>query len=136
MTTPDYSPGLEGVIATETSVSYLDVDIEQILVRGYDLIELAQNLCYTDVAYLVIYGELPTPAQAKAFCDRLVAEAEVPGRALPPVRAYAQVNRCDGRPPNRPVLPRRIRGPRPAARQLPRGEPGEGHQAARRRPQP
>ena len=36
MTTPDYSPGLEGVIATETSVSYLDVDIEQILVRGYD----------------------------------------------------------------------------------------------------
>ena len=78
MTTPDYSPGLEGVIATETSVSYLDVDIEQILVRGYDLIELAQNLCYTDVAYLVIYGELPTPAQAKVFCDRLVAEAEVP----------------------------------------------------------
>ena len=77
-TTPDYSPGLEGVIATETSVSYLDVDIEQILVRGYDLIELAQNLCYTDVAYLVIYGELPTPVQAKAFCDRLVAEAEVP----------------------------------------------------------
>ena len=44
MTTPEYSPGLEGVIATETSVSYLDVDIEQILVRGYDLIELAQNL--------------------------------------------------------------------------------------------
>lgn len=78
MTSPEYSPGLEGVIATDTSVSYLDVDIEQILVRGYDLIELAQNLCYTDVAYLVIHGELPTPAQAKAFCDRLAAEADVP----------------------------------------------------------
>ena len=66
------------MIATDTAVSYLDVDIEQILVRGYDLIELARNLCYTDVAYLVIYGELPTPAQAKAFCERLAAEADVP----------------------------------------------------------
>ncbi len=78
MTSPAYSPGLEGVIATDTAVSYLDVDIEQILVRGYDLIELARNLCYTDVAYLVIYGELPTPAQAAAFCERLAAEADVP----------------------------------------------------------
>lgn len=78
MTTPTYSPGLEGVIATDTAVSYLDVDIEQILVRGYDLIELAQNLCYTDVAYLVIYGELPTPSQAKEFCDRLAADADIP----------------------------------------------------------
>ena len=42
MTTQNYSPGLDGVIATETSVSYLDIDVEQILVRGYDLIELAE----------------------------------------------------------------------------------------------
>ncbi len=62
MTSASYSPGLDGVIATETSVSYLDVDIEQILVRGYDLIELAQNLNYPDVAYLVIYDKLPSEA--------------------------------------------------------------------------
>ena len=67
MTTPAYSPGLDGVIATETSVSYLDVDIEQILVRGYDLIELAHNLNYPDVAYLVMYGQLPSESEAKAF---------------------------------------------------------------------
>ena len=54
METPTYRPGLEGVIASTTNVSYLDVDIEQILVRGYDLIELARELKYTDVAYLVI----------------------------------------------------------------------------------
>ena len=78
MTSTQYSPGLEGVIATETSISYLDIDIEQILVRGYDLIELAQNLKYPDVAYLVIYGELPTEAQAKEFCETLAAEAEIP----------------------------------------------------------
>ncbi|MCI0439458.1 MAG: citrate synthase [Chloroflexi bacterium] len=73
-----YSPGLEGVIATRTSVSYLDVDIEKILVRGYDLIELARNLRYTDVAYLAIYGRLPTEAEGRQFCDRLRAEAALP----------------------------------------------------------
>ncbi|MCH7653063.1 MAG: citrate synthase, partial [Chloroflexi bacterium] len=78
MTTAPYSPGLDGVIATETSVSYLDVDIEQILVRGYDLIELARNLNYTDVAYLVIYGKLPSEAEGREFCDALTANAEIP----------------------------------------------------------
>ncbi len=78
MTTAPYSPGLDGVIATETSVSYLDVDIEQILVRGYDLIELARNLRYPDVAYLVIYGRLPSEAEAREFCDALTSNAEIP----------------------------------------------------------
>jgi citrate synthase len=78
METSTYSPGLDGVIATKTKVSYLDVDIEQILVRGYDLIDLARNLRYPDVAYLVIYNELPDQEKAGRFCDALKANAEVP----------------------------------------------------------
>lgn len=78
MTTPHYSPGLEGVISTETSVSFLDTDLEQILVRGYDLIELAQNVSYSDVAYLVIYGNLPNKEQAIAFSKTLAENAEIP----------------------------------------------------------
>ena len=50
MTTMPYSPGLEGVISNVTRLSYLDVDEEQILIRGYDLIELARNLRYVDPA--------------------------------------------------------------------------------------
>ena len=78
MTTAPYSPGLDGVIATTTSISYLDVDIEQILVRGYDLIELARKLRYPDVAYLVIYGELPDEAKARVFCEALASQADLP----------------------------------------------------------
>lgn len=78
MTSQPFSPGLDGVIATNTRVSYLDTDIEQILVRGYDLIELARGLRYTDVAYLVINGRLPSEAEARSFSDTLVAEADVP----------------------------------------------------------
>lgn len=34
----DFRPGLEGVIASETNISYLDVAAEQIVIRGYDLL--------------------------------------------------------------------------------------------------
>lgn len=78
MTSETFSPGLDGVIATDTKISLLDTDVEMIIVRGYDLIELAQNLNYTDVAYLVIYGRLPTEAQGREFCETLAEQAEIP----------------------------------------------------------
>ncbi|MCI0796224.1 MAG: citrate synthase, partial [Chloroflexi bacterium] len=78
MTSETFSPGLDGVIATDTKISLLDTDVEMIIVRGYDLIELAQNLNYTDVAYLVIYGQLPTEAQGREFCETLAEQAEIP----------------------------------------------------------
>ena len=78
MTTDQYRPGLDGVIAAVTKVSYLDVEIEQILVRGYDLIELARKLHYPQVAYLVIHGELPDEDQAKAFSETLAGHYQLP----------------------------------------------------------
>ena len=53
-----YKPGLEDIVASETSISYLDVKQEEIVIRGYDLIELAQNKTYLETAYLLIYGRL------------------------------------------------------------------------------
>lgn len=41
-----YSPGLDGVIAAETHISYLDTQSSQILIRGYDLIELSETKSY------------------------------------------------------------------------------------------
>jgi citrate synthase len=78
MTSQAYSPGLDGVIAAETAVSFLDTDAEQILVRGYDLIDLARHLRFPDVAFLVIYGHLPSQAEADDFCAALQAQSEVP----------------------------------------------------------
>ncbi|MEX2102199.1 MAG: citrate/2-methylcitrate synthase, partial [Actinomycetota bacterium] len=88
--THEYRPGLEGVIATDTQVSFLDLETEQIIVRGYDLIELARTARYPDVAYLLLYGELPTTDQQAGFdTDLRDAAALPPGmeavlRSLPP----------------------------------------------------
>ena len=78
MVTPQYSPGLEGVISNVTQLSYLDVDDEVILIRGYDLIDLARSQKYVDVAHLVMYGELPDEAASLALNDALMSQCELP----------------------------------------------------------
>ena len=74
----DYKPGLDGVIACITKLSLLDEEKEQIVVRGYDLIELIQKTSYIKVAYLLIYNKFPTDAEAKAFEQKLMAQADIP----------------------------------------------------------
>ncbi|MCS6985617.1 MAG: citrate synthase [Leptospiraceae bacterium] len=78
MSYPNYKPGLEGVIAAITKISYLDTEKEQIIVRGYDLIELIEKTSYIKVAYLLLYNRLPSDEQAKEFEKSLMAEAEIP----------------------------------------------------------
>jgi 2-methylcitrate synthase/citrate synthase II len=69
-----YSPGLEGVIAGETSVSTVETGLTY---RGYAIEDLAQHSTYEEVAYLILYGELPNAEQAAAFRSRLGKAAVV-----------------------------------------------------------
>ncbi len=78
MMNQQYSPGLEGVISNVTQLSYLDVDDEVILIRGYDLIDLARSQKFVDVAHLVMYGELPDEAASLALNDALMSQCELP----------------------------------------------------------
>lgn len=73
-----YRPGLDNVIATETDISFLDLDNEEIVVRGYDLLELAKRKTYLDVALLLLDGALPTEIQRTAMEEKLKSELGVP----------------------------------------------------------
>lgn len=79
----EFRPGLEGVIASETDISFLDVAAEQIVVRGYDLIELARAVSYVDVVGLLLDGALPSPARRTALEEELRAGAVVPDEIWP-----------------------------------------------------
>lgn len=61
MTETEYSPGLAGVIAGETEVAC--VDQGQLLYRGHPIEELAEVACFEEVAYLLLFGELPNAGQ-------------------------------------------------------------------------
>ena len=87
MSEKGYSPGLEGVIAGESAISRIDVEINRLILRGYDLVELTEQACYEEVAYLLLYGELPTSVELAAFNDELRAQRELPGPVVDLLRS-------------------------------------------------
>ncbi|MBM7644162.1 citrate synthase [Scopulibacillus daqui] len=83
----DYRPGLEGVIASETSLSFLDVDAEEIVIRGYDLIELAEEVSYLDVVGLLLDGKLPSHLERQAIEKDLKENADIPEAVMTILKA-------------------------------------------------
>src|SRR5262245_3335861 len=79
-----FSPGLEGVIAGETSISTVETGLTY---RGYAIEDLAANSTYEEVAYLILYGELPKAGQAAAFRKRLGAAAVIPQEIIDTLRS-------------------------------------------------
>ncbi|MCY0880293.1 MAG: citrate synthase [Firmicutes bacterium] len=80
----EYRPGLEGVIAAETSISYLDVEHEEIVIRGYDLIQLARTVSYLDVAHLLLHGWLPSVEESAAWA-REIAQVDLGADRIVPL---------------------------------------------------
>jgi len=79
MASEQYFPGLEGVIAGETAVSTITGGLSY---RGYGITELAEQSTFPEVAYLLLYGELPSEDQLADFKATLDDAAEVDGSII------------------------------------------------------
>src|ERR1700739_1094265 len=75
---PEYSPGLAGVIAGETSICWVDPNAG-LMYRGYDIHDTAQKESFEEVAYLLLNGELPNGKQLVEFTQQIAAERALPG---------------------------------------------------------
>lgn len=84
---PAYSPGLEGVIAGETAICQLDEGGAGLRYRGYAIGDLAERADFEEVAYLLLFGRLPTAKDLEDFRAQLLREAVLPG----PVQAFIGV---------------------------------------------
>ena len=67
MTLCEYRPGLEGIPATESSISYVNGQKGILEYRGIRIEELAQKSSFLETAYLLIWGGLPTKQELDAF---------------------------------------------------------------------
>ena len=71
---PEFSPGLEGVVAAETAISEVDGANGRLIYRGGYLIEdLAPVVGYEEVAYLLWHGELPDKEQLDALRHQMAS---------------------------------------------------------------
>ena len=83
MTTSDFRPGLEGVVAAQTRLSSVDGLRGELLVKGYTVEDLAPRACFEEVAYLLLHDELPTHSQLAGFRAELAAARAL----LPPAES-------------------------------------------------
>ena len=63
--------GFVNTAATKSAITYIDGDQGILRYRGYPIEQLAKNSTYLEVAWLLIYGDLPTADELAAFDDRI-----------------------------------------------------------------
>jgi citrate synthase len=71
MTVCEYRPGLEGIPAAQSSISFVDGQKGILEYRGIRIEELASKSSFIETSYLLIWGELPTKEELDAFEDEI-----------------------------------------------------------------
>ena len=66
-----YDPGLANTASCRSAITYIDGDAGLLEYRGYPIDQLASHATHLEVAYLLLYGELPTPDQLTAWQDQI-----------------------------------------------------------------
>ncbi|MCU7905987.1 MAG: citrate synthase [Candidatus Thiodiazotropha sp. (ex Epidulcina cf. delphinae)] len=64
-----YDPGFMSTASCESSITYIDGEAGILEYRGYPIEQLAAKADYIEVAYLLLYGELPNREQLREFDD-------------------------------------------------------------------
>jgi 2-methylcitrate synthase len=77
------SAGLAGVIAGESAICTVEAAGDGLYYRGYDIAALAEAASFEEVAFLLLHGHLPDPAELAGFAARLRTHRSLPA----PLRA-------------------------------------------------
>ena len=70
--------GLAGVVVGDTAISTVGKEGVGLTYRGYDIHDLAAQSSFEEVAYLLIYGELPNLKELQAYREKLMMLRELP----------------------------------------------------------
>jgi citrate synthase len=62
-----YDPGFVATGSCESDITFIDGEKGVLMYRGYPVEQLAANSNFMEVAYLLLYGELPTKDQFESF---------------------------------------------------------------------
>lgn len=73
-----YDPGFASTAACESKITYIDGEAGILLHRGYTISDLASKKSFTEVAYLIINGELPNASEKEAFEKELKKRQKAP----------------------------------------------------------
>lgn len=66
-----YDPGFTSTASCDSTITFIDGGKGELLHRGYPIDQLASKSHYLEVCYLLLYGELPSPAELEDFESRV-----------------------------------------------------------------
>ncbi len=70
--------GLEGIIAGETAIATVGKEGTGLHYRGYSVEDLAAKADFEEVAYMLLYGQLPTKSELATYKDKLISQRALP----------------------------------------------------------
>jgi citrate synthase len=76
------APGLKGVVALESELSFIDGETGELVYRGYDIRDLAKNASFEEVVYLMWNGRLPTQNELEGLHKQLQAARAIPAEII------------------------------------------------------
>lgn len=66
-----FDPGYADTAAYHSAITFVDGEAGRLYYRGYPVEQLATSFSHLDIAYLLIYGELPTPQASDEWAARV-----------------------------------------------------------------
>ncbi len=72
-----FDPGFMSTASCSSEITYIDGSAGVLRYRGYDIADLAENCNFLEVAYLLLYGALPSADQYEKFCKKVTEHTMV-----------------------------------------------------------
>lgn len=86
--TPPSDAGLADVVACSSAICFIDGEGGRLVYRGYDVLDLAANSTFEEVAYLLWYGRLPGLTEFQAFLDGFTGSMSLPTETIMILRMF------------------------------------------------
>src|ERR1700739_3302676 len=78
MATAVAAKGLEGIVAANSGICWIDGEAGVLAYRGIDIHELAEHSTFEETTYLLWHGRLPKPRELEAFSMQLARARHLP----------------------------------------------------------
>ncbi len=87
--------GLEGIVATTSSICFIDGEEGVLSYQGYNIHTLADHATFEEVIYLLWHGKLPGKAELESLKGELAAQRELPAEVAAFLKSVPQATPMD-----------------------------------------
>ena len=88
MSTAVAGKGLEGIVAANSGICFIDGDAGVLAYRGIDIHELAERSCFEETTYLLWNGRLPSELELREFSSQLALARSLDQRIIDMLKTF------------------------------------------------